>query len=381
MLRILTRGALCAAATLMLSSSVTGGSATAEGQAFADWEAELKTLRKEHAIPGMAVAVVRDGSIAWSRGFGVANVDEEVPVTPDTPFWIASITKTFVGLSFLQLEEDGIVDLDEPLQALPGFTDFCSWLAGSSLPFGVGLDCKAPLTARTILTHTSNGAVGHEFLYNPLMYSRLSRYLEWKVNGSTEIEGGMNELARQIEQRILAPTGMRRSVASQWDRSKMAVVYDMARGYGVEGEGENRYWALRPPPKRALAGGAGIVSTVEDLGRYMVALESGELGSRAIMSKLLSPPLDAEGRPLPYAYGWYVQEHRGERLAFHTGWDEEAGTSSLLVWLPERRTSFVVLANGEGVRWQKSLSEAGIEGSTFAKAFLDHVVFAEAELL
>ena len=331
----------------------------------------LDSLRRAHPTPGLAVAVVRRGEPVWAEGFGVADADEDVPVTADTPFWVASVTKTFVGLTFLLLDADGAVSLDDRMADVPGFDGFCGWLAGSPLPFGRGLDCASPITVRTVLTHTSNGDVGRAFLYNPLMFSRLSRYLEWKANDSTEIEGGMNELARQVEARILAPAGMTRSVASQWDRSKMGVVYDMARGYGIE-EGQ---YVQRPQPKRALTGGAGVVSTVRDLARYAEALDAGTLAPPAVMDALTTPPLDRNGHALPYAYGWYVQTYRGERLVWHSGWDADAGTSSLLLRVPSRGLAFVVLANGEGVHWDTPLDAAEIEGSPYARAFLDRFVF------
>ena len=317
---------------------------------------------------------MRDGATVWAEGFGVADVDEDVPVTPDTPFWIASITKTFVGLTFLQLAADDIIDLDAPMADLPEFDDFCTWLATSGLPFARGLSCRGPITVRTLLTHTSNGDVGYQFLYNPLLYSRLARYAEWSATGSTEIEGGMNELARQIEARILGPAAMDRTVASQWDDAKMRVVYDMARGYGVEGEGDGRRWILRPPPKRALTAGAGIVSTALDLTRYLAALDGDLLAPPVMKERLLTPPTDRGGVALPYAYGWYVQAYRGERVAWHGGWDEENGTSSLLVWLPDRAAGFAVLANGEGVHWGNPLDAATIESSDFARAFLDRLI-------
>jgi len=354
-----------------MASTVQAQSADLEGLA-----AELDSLRRAHVVPGLAVAVMRDGATVWAEGFGVADVDEGVPVTPDTPFWIASVTKTFIGLTFLHLAADGVVDLDAPMASLPEFTDFCAWLTGTELPFGRNLDCSGPITVRTLLTHTSNGDVGHEFLYNPLLYSRLARYVEWIVNRSTEIEGGMNELARQVQTRVIAPAGMGRTVASQWDDSNVRVVYDMARGYGVEGEGGDRRWVLRPPPKRALTAGAGIVSTVLDLARYVAALDEDLLTSVAIKRRLLAAPTGRDGAPLPYAYGWYVQDYKGERVAWHGGWDPEHGTSALLLWLPDRAAGAAVLANGEGVYWGNPLDGAEIESSDFARALLDRLLSA-----
>lgn len=364
---------------LLALALLTTTPATAQPADLDSFAAEVDALRQAHRVPGLAAAVVREGETVWAEGFGVAYVDEEVPVTPDTPFWVASVTKTFVGLAFLQLAEDGVVDLDAPMAEVPGFDAFCEWLVGAPYPFGRGLDCDAPITVRHLLTHTANGDPGAAFFYNPILFSRLSRYLEWTVNDSTEIDGGPNELARQIETRILAPAGMTRTMAGQWDRSKMDVYFDLARGYGVEGDSARWSWTQRPSPRRGIPGGAGIVSTVLDLGRYVAALEAGTLASPSVMERLLTPPLGRDGAPLPYAYGWYVQRYRGERLAWHSGWDPEAGTSSLLLWLPERRLAFVVLANGEGVWWENSLTEAAVEQSAFAKAFLDRFVFEDAE--
>lgn len=364
--------------TLLVALALLAASVQAQPGPFEPFAADLDSLRQVHRIPGLAAAVVRNGETVWAEGFGVADVDEDVPVTPDTPFWIASVTKTFVGLAFLQMEGDGVVDLDAPMAGVPEFRAFCADLAAAPMVFGRGLDCDAPITVRMLLTHTAAHDPGHAFSYNPLLFSRLSRYLEWTVNDSTEIEGGMNELARQIEARILAPAGMTRTVASQWDRSKMAVVYDMARGYGVEGDDGDWWWVQQPAPKRAIAGGAGVVSTVLDLGRYVAALDAGALAPPGVMDRLLSPPLDREGAPLPYAYGWYVQTYRGERLVWHSGWDEEAGTSSLLLWVPARRLALAVLANGEGVWWENGLTEAAVERSDFGRAFLDRFVFADA---
>ena len=341
----------------------------------ADLGAALDSLRQAHRIPGLAAVVVQDGETVWADGFGVAEVDEGVPATPDTPFWVASVTKTFVGLTFLQLADDGVVDLEARMSDVPEFDGLCADLVAAEHPLAQGLDCGAPITARDLLQHTAAVDRGHAFSYNPILFSRLSRYLEWAVNDSTEIEGSLNELARQIEARILAPAGMTRTTASGWDRTKMDVVFDQARGYGVE-EGDDGawWWVQRPQPKRAIPGGAGVVSTALDLGRYLEALDAGALASPEVMDALLKPPLDRDGRPLPYAVGWYVQEVGGERVAWHSGWDPEHGASALLMWLPERRLGFAVLANGEGVWWGNGLREAAVERSAFARAFLDRFV-------
>lgn len=331
----------------------------------------LERLRAEHRLPGLAAAVVKDQRLAWSKGYGLAH--DEVPVTPDTPFWIASVTKPFLGLLFLELEADGQVDLQDRINDVPGWEGLCDWLSSSTLPFGRDLRCDAPITIDQILHHTVNGEPGTRFLYNPVMYSRLSRYIEHKYGNSVEeAEGRHNTMARLVEERILVPAGMRRTMSSMWQREKMDVFFDMAQGFGVTPDGRT---VRRPRPERHLAGGAGMVSTVEDLARFDIALDRGTLASPAVMRRLFTPATAPDGSSLPYAYGWWVQEYRGQTLYWHSGWDEEAGFSALYLKVPDRDLTLILLANGEGLWWGNPLDEAAVETSPFAQAFLERFIF------
>jgi CubicO group peptidase (beta-lactamase class C family) len=340
-------------------------------QAFA---AELNSLRKAHSIPGLSIVVLRDQKIVLSRGYGFSDPDRTVPVTPDTPFWIASVTKSFVGLAFLHLEAEGRIDLDDKAAETPEFDGLCQWLSHSGLPFGRDLHCDAPITIRHILNHQVQGEPGSSFFYNPIMYSRLSRYLEDKFGqGVDAVEGRHNMLAQTIDRVILEPAGMTRTMASQWDRSRPLVYFDMAQGFGVDEEGN---WIARARPGRHLAGGAGIVSTVEDLARYDMALDLGLIAPPGIKDRLFAPAKLNDGSASPYGFGWYVQDYRGVRLVWHSGWDEEAGFSALYLKIPDRAMTLILLANGEGLWWDNPLDQAAVERSPFARAFLQRFVFA-----
>jgi CubicO group peptidase (beta-lactamase class C family) len=339
---------------------------------FAAFDHELDTLRKTHHLPGLAAAVVQNGKLAWAKGYGFADYGDSVPVTTDTPFWIASVTKTFIGLLFLQLEEEGKVHLDDRLQDVPGELEFCRDLAHSGSIFGRDLHCDRPITIRDILHHASNGEPGTRFYYNPLMYSRLSRYIEHVYRHSVrDVEGRQNTMAQLVQSHILGPAGMRRTMSSQWQREKMDVFFDMTQGYGFE----NGVYVRRPRPERSLKGGAGIVSTVEDLARYDIALDNGGLASPAVMKKLFTPATTPDGKTLPYAFGWFVQTYRNVRLVWHSGWDEEAGFSAMYLKVPDRHLALILLGNGEGIWWNNPLDKAAIQTSPFAQAFLNRFVF------
>jgi CubicO group peptidase (beta-lactamase class C family) len=274
---------------------------------FAAFDTRLQELMKEHRLPGLAAGIVKDGRLAWAKGYGFADQDREIAVTPDTPFWIASVTKTFIGLLFLQLEADSKVNLNDRINDVPEWDDFCSWLSTSGIVFGKDLRCNAPITIDRILHHTSNGEPGTKFVYNPILYSRLSRYIEHKFGHSVrEVEGRQNTMAKLVEDRILAPAGMRRTLSSQWQREKCDVFFDMAQGMELDKDG---YVKVHLRPERELAGGAGIVSTVEDLAKYDIALDTGKLASEAVMKKLFTPA-KRRGRLLgPLSEGTGAPDH------------------------------------------------------------------------
>ena len=345
-------------------------------EAFSD---ELDSLRITKHIPGMAVAIVEDGQIAWSYGYGSSHFDTGdgavfKAVTPDTPFWIASVTKPLVAFLFLKLEDRGEVDLDETINEMPGWSGVCRWLSSSTIVFGENLRCDQPITIRNVLTHTVNGEPGTSFLYNPIMYSRLSRYLEYVYGHPiSDAEGRHNTMAKLLQEHVLGPAGMERTMASQWQREKAEVFFDMSQGF----EFRDGSYLRKPHIERHLAGGAGVVSTVTDLARFDIALESGDIASESVMSQVFSPAVAPDGTTLPYAYGWYVQIHRGEKLIWHGGWDEHAGFSALYLKVPNRNLTFIGLANSEGMWWGNPLDKAQVENSPFASLFIEHFVFGD----
>jgi CubicO group peptidase (beta-lactamase class C family) len=342
--------------------------APAEDRGLLELDRRLAALKTEHKLPGLAVVVVRDGKIVWERAYGYAYLDDEVKMTTDTPMWIASVTKPLVAALFVRLEAQKKISLDDRINDVPEWTELCEWLGGSGISYGKNLRCAAPITIRDILQHRVNGTPGVQFLYNPIVFSRLSRYLEHKFGGSVrDVEGRQNRMARLMEQEVLGPAKMRRTMSSQWQGEKVGVFFDMALGYGVE-DGD---WVTRVRPERHLAGGAGVVGTVLDLARFDIALDRGLIVRDP--ERLFTPPRRPEGTPSPYAYGWYVQHLDGERLVWHSGWDPEAGFSALYVKLPDRDLTFIALANGEGLWWGNPPDGAAIEGSPFARAFLETV--------
>lgn len=353
--------------TLVCSASASAGEALNDQQ-WTAFDDKLTELQQSAKLPGMAAAVVKDGRLVWGKGYGFADANREIPVTLNTPFWIASVTKTFVGLTFLTLAEQGKIDLDDLAADTPNFTRTCEWLASTSIPFAEGLSCDAPIRIRHILHHQVSAPVGTTFMYNPIMYSRLSRYLEDKLGqGVDAVEGRHNILGQMIDKHILEPAGMTRTLASMWDKTKASVYVDLADGFEVNNKGQMR---KLPQPDKHIPGGAGVVSTAADLAKYEIALQQGIIAGDSVAKKLHEPAAFEDGTVSPYGFGWYFEEYQGRQLMWHSGWDEDAGYSAIFLRVPNENMAFIVLANGEGLWWGNALTKAEIHKSEFAQLFL-----------
>ena len=249
---------LCTLVTVFVLAPMVARSQSSDPR-LVEWDRRLGALRGEHKLPGLAAAVVIDHKPTWSKGYGFADADAEVAVTPDTPFWIASVTKTFIGLLFLQLEAEGKISLDDRIADVPDWADFCAWFSTSGLIFGRDMHCDAPITIRNILNHTSNGEPGTRFFYNPMMYSRLSRYIGIQIRRfrGRRRRSPKQDGAAHAKRTFSRPAGMTRTMSSQWQREKALVFFDMASGFGVDESGD----VIKRPRARNASSRAGRVSS------------------------------------------------------------------------------------------------------------------------
>ena len=138
--------------------------------------ARVDSLRQSLRIPGLALVVLRDTTIVLARGFGFADVERRVPVTPITPFNIASVAKPISAVLALQLVERGLLDLDRPMRRYANFPEFCENARANGGAFFGDYDCLSDrFTLRHVLSMSANGTAGTRFWYNPPSYSWASR--------------------------------------------------------------------------------------------------------------------------------------------------------------------------------------------------------------
>lgn len=298
--------------------------------------------------PGIALLVARDGKIMFEKGYGLADIEEKKPVTPETIFRIGSITKQFTATAILLCEEDGKLKTDDTLDKFfPGF------------PRG------GKITLHHLLTHTS-GIRSFTGLPDFMSHVTESRTPEQMIamfrDAPPDFEPGADWLycnsgyfllgeiagkaagrpyAELLRDRIFAQAGMTRTGVHRPGLN----LPDEARGYARNGA----KWKPAVNWDMSQAGGAGeIYSTVGDLFRWNEAIFN-DRALKASSLKKAHTPVNVAGKSATgsqgksYAYGWVVAEKRGLKTIWHNGGLD--GFTSVIVRFPEQKVTIVALAN------------------------------------
>jgi CubicO group peptidase (beta-lactamase class C family) len=285
-----------------------------------DLEAFARTvdeLRESMRIPGLSMAVARDGRVLLARGFGWSDVEKQVAASPETVYPIGSITKTFTSTLMLQLVEQGRLDLEDPVSR------HVTW------------QVPADVRIRHVLSHTSEGEPGARFIYS-------SRF-NWLDNVVESATGG--SFPRLLAEGVLQPAGLAKTFGGVGeDPAEAAAVPGMAAPYVWE---DGRQVRSEFPPM-GLHSSSGLHSTVLDLVAYSAALDEGRLLRAETRERAFRPTVSTRGGALPYGLGWFSQQVAGERVVWHGSWWPRA-FSGILVKVPERRLTLVVLANSDAL--------------------------------
>lgn len=326
---------------LFLAIATNGLAAPAQ---FAELEKGLERLRLQWKVPGMAAGIAQDDRIVWQKGFGYADLEWGRPITPDTVFHVASLTKPFAAVLLMQLVEAGQLSLDEPVTS-----------------YGITRKSDRVIRVRHLLTHTSQGTPGEVFRYNGNLFADLDMVL-LRVSGKT--------FARLVGERILDPLALTSTSPNPLDPAACAEAHRdpalflerSARGYAFDGVTPVDY-------PRHFCTAAGMVSTVGDLLLFSMALDADTLLRPETRKLMFTPARSSKGRTLPYSQGWFVQQYRGNTLLWHYGWDR--ANASLIIKVPQRSVTFVLLGNSEALSRKFNLGkDEKATRSPFAREFL-----------
>ncbi len=302
--------------------------------------AELKRQR----IPGAAIAVVRDGKISKAKGYGVADLDHNVPVTADTVFALASITKQFTATLIMILVEEGKVELDSDiatyLDAAPakwkGITvRHLLHHTGGLAPLGqdfVSL-VRLPTVSTAQMYEAAQadaivGKPGEKWEYSDVGYFLLGMIIE-RVSGKS--------YEAFLREHILMPLGM--STARMADLNRP--YRNLARGYTLlRTDGEPEIVNIRRDSQRGLTSHYGLFGTVKDLAKWDAALYNDSVIKSASRQEMLVAARLNDGTTFPYGFGWKLGERNGHAYHYHSGI-----TGTFIMRVPSLRLTVVVLTN------------------------------------
>lgn len=355
---------------LLLLALATAGPLAAQQKSFDDLESFVNTTMKDWQVPGMALAIIKDGKVIHSKGYGFRDIEKKLPVTPQTLFAIGSISKSFTVTAIGMLNDDGKLDWDAPVRTyLPDFHLYDKTATGQ-------------MTARDLTTHRS-GLPRHDLLWYSTSFDRGElvarlRYLEpnrafrstWQYQNLMYVTAGY--LAGQIagttwenlvRQRILVPLGMARTNLSVNDSAKddnFSQPYILSNG------------KVRKIPLYNLdaAGPAGSInSSVEEMALYLIFhINRGLHRDLRLLSQhnalaMQTPQMVLAGTPRyqevgheSYGMAFFVTTYRGHKLVWHSG--SINGFRAWMGFLPGSRDGVVLLSNqgSAGVYFRQSIA-------------------------
>ena len=343
----------------------------------AAFKMRVENLREKHAIPGLSLAVVSRQQILFAEGFGYANLENTISATPETPYNIASLTKTFAAAVLMKLKEEGRLNLDAELSVVlekkamkigrhtvNGYADACQKIREASrnpsyrryafLLKDFRCDSER-ITVRHLLTHTAQGIPGENYFYNGFLFGFLSSVAE-VVSGK--------DFDQLLVETIIKPLDMECTIPT-WDgRIQDRILSERAIYYRKEASGfvPSEYPA-------SLSASAGMVSTVMDLAKFDQAMDHDIVVSQASKKAMFSATRSNSGKQLPYGLGWFVQKYQGMKLVWHYGHATEA-YSSLILKCIDRNVTLILLANSEGASAPFRLGAGDVMKSPFASEFI-----------
>jgi serine beta-lactamase-like protein LACTB, mitochondrial len=304
--------------------------------------------------PGIAVAIVMNGEEVWSEGFGMADLENSVPVTPQTLFRLASVSKPITATAAMELWERHQLDLDAPVQKYcPAFPTKEFPISTRQLLGHVGgirhyrSDADDdPEIGNT--KHFDNPiAGGLQFFANDPLVTKPGTEFHYSTQGFTligcAIEGASSEkYVDFVRENVFRPAGM---TVTQWD-DRVALIPHRTRFYSKAKNGavENANFldaSYKIP-------GGGWLSSADDMAKFEIAILSDRLMKRATRDVMwTSRPQSRPGAEhLGYALGWGSSEIDGMTDYAHDGGQQ--GTSTSIIVVPDRNTGVVVLINMDG---------------------------------
>ncbi len=321
-----------------------------------EFEQRLEDLRASSHIPAITAVISKGQGVVWVKAYGFADIAAQRPAADTTVYHLASLTKPFAATVLLQLVEEGKVSLDDPVSKY-----------GISLTSPTG----TVILVRHLLSHTSEGVPGTRYAYNGDRFGLIDAVIA---------QAAGKPLDAALQERIIGRIGLRRTAPNPQSPSfavsgldKATFEANMARGYSYS-LGSSRLTAY----PTYFGAAAGLTASALDVASFSMAIDRDALLQPATKALAYAPTVSPSGEIFPYGLGWFSTTYKGVRIIWHYGlW---TANSSLIVKVPDRELTFVVLANTDALSSPYQLGAGKLETSPWARLFLDTFVIGSVAL-
>ncbi|HWD17660.1 MAG TPA: serine hydrolase domain-containing protein [Verrucomicrobiae bacterium] len=304
----------------------------------------MRDAMAHHPIAGAALEVLQNGQVVKRSAYGLANLEWQIPATPETVFEIGSITKQFTAAGILLLAQDGKLSVDDKISQYLKDTP-SSW---------------QDITLRHLLTHTS-GIVNYTGLDGFELRRHLTQAQFIKEVGAHALvfppgakwaycNTGFNLLGYIIENvsgqrywdfmraRIFSPLGMTNTT----DRDPRPLLAFRAHGYDTNAAGQ---FINRDDDLTDIFSAGAIVSTVDDMARWSASLDSHQLLTPSTEAQMWTPLTLASGKTKDYGFGWFLDPWHGHQNIGHSGTTD--GFSASFQRFPQDKLVIILLTSSD----------------------------------
>lgn len=339
------------------------GTAQAQDAPLSDrlegFDAELKQVMEEWSVPGLAIGVVTDSSVAWSRGFGKRNVEAGTPVTDETLFAIGSATKAFTAAGLGILHDEGKLDWSTPVREhLPWFQLQDPFASQEMTPIDL-LTHRSGLPRHDLQWYAND--FSREELFQRLRHLKPSESFRSAFQYSNQMYMTAGYLAGQISgmgwenftrQRLLDPLDMSRSTLSV-DSMQQSDNYARPYSGGRDTTEATGYYSVG-----AMGPAGSINSSVSEMAKWVqLFLNDGRHGDTQLIDSTTVtqltrprivageglPFIEGDRSPILYALGWQVETRYEHRVLQHSGGID--GFTAMVGMIPDREIGWVILTN------------------------------------
>ena len=297
-------------------------------------------------VPGLAVAIVRDGRVLMTKGYGLASLEYRVPITSSTVFDVASLAKQFTGLAVAILVGQGKIALDADIRTyLPEFPDLGhritidhlvhhtsglrDWPSTLSV---AGWRLDDVITTDQILSmayrqRSLNFLPGAEYSYSNTGYNLLAEIIA-RVTGES--------FPKWMQQNLFRPLGM---TDTHFRDDYTEVISKSTSGYSRWEDSTYH----RVPHNLTAPGSSSLYTTVEDLSKWLISFDKPMVGGTVAQALTRTRGVLNDGTTIPYAFGITHGDYQGVPTLSHSGSWASVGT--FLLYFPQQRLGVIVLAN------------------------------------